>query len=175
MKTLSTYFSSTTETKSSDKRSGKVMEAELRWSWHTAHHGKAIAVEDSTSKLFLSMFPDSPIAEKFSCAPTKMTYLINFAIGPYVKEKIVEGIGDSYYSISFDETDGSMVLVVRYLNQGVVRTDMLDLSSLNGDLTAGNCARSIIASLESAKLKRRACVSDFSDSCNALRGKFNFK
>ena len=42
------------------------------------------------SDLFEAMFSDSQIAKDFQMSRTKMTYLINFAITPYVKEILID-------------------------------------------------------------------------------------
>ena len=42
------------------------------------------------SDLFEAMFSDSQIAKDFQMSRTKMTYLINFAIAPYVKEILID-------------------------------------------------------------------------------------
>lgn len=121
------------------------------------------------------MFSDSDIAKIFSCARTKHTYLINFAIAPYCQKKVVESIGKNAYSIAYDEADGFMMIMVRYISEGVVRNDVLDLVQLNGKFTSENCTKSILSAVDNAGLPRRLCVSDFSDSCNTMRGELSFK
>jgi hypothetical protein len=147
------------------------MEAELRWVWHSALKSKSFASEDDSADLFRVMFPDSTIAKDFTCGRTKQSYLLNFAIAPYCKEQIFTDIGDNFYSMSFDETDGMMMVVVRYVSDGVLRTEMLDLVSLQGDFTAANCKSVIVSVIDDYGLPRSHCISGFSDSCNTMRGK----
>lgn len=148
--------------------------AEIRYVWHTALKSKSFNCEDDASQLFQAMFPDSEVAKRYTGSRTKQTYLLNFAIAPYVKNKIAECVRENdqpFYSIAFDEADGLMMVVIRYLDKGAVRNDMIDLPSLEGDYTSRNCAEAILSAIDNAKLARRKCVSDFSDSCNAMRGK----
>lgn len=148
------------------------MEAELRWAFHTAQTGKSFMCEDKVGDLFRVMFPDSTIAKKFSCGRTKQTYLINFAISPSCQKKIVESVSNRPYSIAFDETDGNMMVVVRYINpvkQEIV-TEMLDFVPLEGNFSSENCTKAILSAIDNAQLRRINCISDFSDSCNAMRG-----
>lgn len=35
------------------------------------------------SKMYERMFPDSAIAKKITCGPTKVGYMVSFALGPY--------------------------------------------------------------------------------------------
>ena len=67
------------------------------------------------------MFPDSAIAQKFSCARTKCSYGILFGISPYFQDLLAKDISASpFYSISFDECYnkvlhfGQMDFQVRY-------------------------------------------------------------
>ena len=149
------------------------MAAELRWAWHTAFKSKSFNAEDDANTLLKNMFPDSQIASKFSCARTKMTYLINFAIAPYCEEKVATSLKDNPYSIAYDEADGYMMVLVRHIADGALLNDMLDLVPLNGNFTSENCTKAILSAIDNAHLPRRNCISDCSDSCNTMRGKLN--
>ena len=51
------------------------------------------------------MFPDSQIAQSFSCGATKCPYLVCFGIYPYFHELLIEKIrAVKYYTLSFDES-----------------------------------------------------------------------
>ena len=119
------------------------------------------------------MFHDSEIVKNFSCGRVKQMYLINYAIAPYCLEAIVEDIADLFFSIAFDETDGKMMVVVRYVKSGKVFTEMLDLVPLS-DLKSEACASAILKAMDTNCLRRSKCISDFSDGCNTMRGK-NFE
>ena len=56
------------------------------------------------SCLFLSMFPDSNIAKKYPLRPDKLQYSVNFGLGPYFKNILMESkIKSAHFVISFDE------------------------------------------------------------------------
>lgn len=116
------------------------------------------------------MFDDSDKAKQFTCGRLKQSYLINFAIAPYCLLTIVADIGDGFYSIGFDETDGKMMIVIRYVVEGQVFSEMLNLAPLS-DLNSEACASAILTTIDDCGLRRRKCISDFSDGCNTMRGK----
>ena len=59
-----------------------------------------------TDKLFAKMFPDSQIAKQFQCGKTKCSFLINFGLALYFKEKLMKKlqVPGTKYVISFDES-----------------------------------------------------------------------
>ena len=51
------------------------------------------------------MFPDSQIAQSFSCGATKCHYLVCFGIYPCFRVMLIEKIcAFKYYTLSFDES-----------------------------------------------------------------------
>ena len=84
---------------------------------------------------------------------------------------MVKEIGNSPYSIAYDECDGLMMTIIRFVYNKKINTQILDLRQLDGDLTATNCTEIIVKSVDEAGLARRKCISDYSDSCNTMRGK----
>ena len=67
-----------------------VLSAEVLWAIKTlmAHYSSNSSA--GTDKLFAKMFPDSQIAKQFQCGKTKCSYLINFGLAPYFKEKLMK-------------------------------------------------------------------------------------
>ena len=70
------------------------------------------------------MFPDSTIAQKMNCGPTKLSYLICFGIAPYFKQQLLNELKEAQcFVISFDESlntelhEEQMDFVVRYFNK----------------------------------------------------------
>ena len=70
------------------------------------------------------MFPDSTIAQKMTCGPTKLSYLICFGIAPYFKQQLLNELKEAQcFVISFDELlntelhEKQMDFVVRYFNK----------------------------------------------------------
>ena len=57
-------------------------------------------------ELFKMMFPDSQIAQKFSCGKTKHSYLITHGLASYFHDRMLASLkdGDVKYVISFDES-----------------------------------------------------------------------
>ena len=54
------------------------------------------------------MFPNSPIAKKFSCETGKISYLVNFGLAPFFSEELIRSLmGASCFSISYDESFNS--------------------------------------------------------------------
>ena len=49
---------------------------ETRWAMFLAKHNIAFLASDHATKLFPKMFPDSEIAEQFSCGRTKSNAII---------------------------------------------------------------------------------------------------
>jgi hypothetical protein len=82
-----------------------VLKAEIYWTMNevTKHHlynsGK------NTSALFGVMFPDSTIAQKFACGPSKTSYLAAFGLAPYFEKNLLDQLREvPFYSVSFDES-----------------------------------------------------------------------
>ena len=59
----------------------------------------------SKSDLFCKMFPDSKIAESFSCGKTKCRYVIYFGLAPYSKELLTKSLSNVEHIVTlFDES-----------------------------------------------------------------------
>lgn len=67
-----------------------VIEAETRWSMFVAKHNLAFLSSEHASKLFTQMFPDSEVAKKFGCGPTKCTAIVTEALAPHYLDKTVQ-------------------------------------------------------------------------------------
>ena len=75
----------------------------------------------------LGLFPDSVIAQKMNCGPTKLSYLICFGIAPYFKQQFLKELKEAQcYVISFDESlntelhEEQMDFLVRYFHKDKV-------------------------------------------------------
>ena len=55
------------------------------------------------------MFPDSEIAKSHSQGETKVKYIIQFGIAPYIKQLILDDIKGKPFSFLFDETTTQQV------------------------------------------------------------------
>ena len=60
----------------------------------------------NTGELFKMMFPDSQVAQTFSCGKTKCSYLITHGLASYFHDRMLASLkdGDVKYVISFDES-----------------------------------------------------------------------
>ena len=74
--------------------------------------------------VFRAMFPDSAIAQKMQCGPTKLSYLICFGIAPYFKQQLLNELKEMQcFVISFDESLNSelhqeqMDFIVKYFRK----------------------------------------------------------
>ena len=90
------------------------------------------------------MFPDSNIAQKMTCGPTKLAYLICFGIAPYFRELLLADLKEApCFAVIFDESlnqelqKEQMDFVVRYLKNGLVRSRYL-ISHFLGHTTAAD-------------------------------------
>lgn len=68
-------------------------------------------------QVFAQMFPDSEIAQKFTCGEKKCAYLCYFGIAPYIKQLLKDAIADQ---------DGFVLLFHESLNK-VTRNKQMDI------------------------------------------------
>ena len=86
-----------------------VSKAEIIWVLKNVISGFLLRSCDGISDCFKKMFPDSKIANKFSLARTKCSYMITYSIAPYFASLLLEDIKHSdNFSISFDESLNSV-------------------------------------------------------------------
>lgn len=85
------------------------MRAEVVWALSCAQKNYSFASNVSLSSIFKVMFPDSKIAAAYSMSETKIRYIIQFGIGPYVLEKLIFDLKDTPFTFKFDETTNSQV------------------------------------------------------------------
>ena len=72
----------------------------LRWTLKSVTAGCSNNSNADCSCLFLSMFLDSDITKKYHLCLEKLQYSVNFGLGPYFKNILMESI----FVISFDES-----------------------------------------------------------------------
>lgn len=66
----------------------EVFKAEILWTLNLVRGHQSYNSSKNTSALFNVMFPDSSIAKKFSCGPSKCSYLTVYFLAPYFKKII---------------------------------------------------------------------------------------
>uniref|UniRef100_V5H353 Uncharacterized protein n=2 Tax=Ixodes ricinus TaxID=34613 RepID=V5H353_IXORI len=97
------------------------------------------AYADTAFRAFPAMFPDSKIAEKFSCGRTKASNIISDGLGSHFEKKLIEEVGwpDVYYSIQIDETPKpeqhaqQLDILVRFLSRTQQKVVVEHLESFN--------------------------------------------
>ena len=98
--------------------------AEILWALKTVMSHFSYNSSTNIADVFRAMFPDSAIAQKMNCGPTKLSYLICFGIAPYFKQQLLKEA--QCYVISFDESlntelhEEQMDFLVRYFHKDKV-------------------------------------------------------
>ncbi|KAH9371469.1 hypothetical protein HPB48_010416 [Haemaphysalis longicornis] len=85
--------------------SDKITKAEALFTMSLAVKAIPFAYADTASRTFPLMFPDSKIAESFSCGRSKVSYIVSDGLGPHFKIKVIDEVSwpDVYYTIQIDE------------------------------------------------------------------------
>ena len=95
---LSTFMADTS-TKSIEDQT---IRAEIYFAKLVAEHNLPFLVADHFSRLTKVMFPDSKIAEAYSCARTKTAAIITHALAPTLREEVVRVCRSSPFTILCD-------------------------------------------------------------------------
>ena len=83
-----------------------VLNAEVLWAIKTVMSHDTMNSSSNTGELLKMMFPDSQIAQKFSCGKIKCLYLITHGLASYFHDRMLASLKDNdvKYKISFDES-----------------------------------------------------------------------
>ena len=82
-----------------------MLNAEIWWTLEIVMSHLSFRSYIDLNKLFISMFPDSEVASKFTRGKTKCAYLINYSTAPHLKNILTKEITEPpFYSLSFDES-----------------------------------------------------------------------
>ena len=164
-----------------DSDSDRVMRAELRLALHFAEHNISFAVADH-SNLYSAMFTDSRIAKDMKCKSNKISYLLNDAIGPYIREELVGEINNDsgLYSLSIDEstdvlgTRKFLQIMVCFLSMKYQRIITCSLKTIEiPDGTAETLEKNVIQTLLELQLSLKKCVSIMSDGPSVMVGRLS--
>ena len=82
--------------------SDEAIRAEIYFAKFVAEHNLPFLVADQFSRLTKVMFPDSKIAEAYSCARTKTAAIITHALAPAMREEVVHACCSSAFTILCD-------------------------------------------------------------------------
>ena len=66
----------------------KVLKAEIINLLRMVEYNISFSSASQDNERFRVMFPDSDIAKKYHCSSTKVTYLLNYGLGDFLREKI---------------------------------------------------------------------------------------
>ena len=157
-KPVSCFFkpSQSTSIKQADlvvDQSGKTR-AEIYSVFHTVQNNLSLNSCNDNGQLYQKMFPDSETAKSYEMG-TKLGYVVNFVLRPYLHGLLTERIKKSpYYSISFDESlndsfqNCQMDLNIRFWNNNLNRVESRYFDSqFLGHPTATKLLESISTSL----------------------------
>lgn len=107
-------------------QSDPVARAETLFANYVAEHNMPFLVADHFSDLVKEMFPDSQIAQKFSCKRTKTTHIVTQALAPYFNSQVENSCKTEKFSVMIDESndqgdDKMLAVLVRVYDQNIKR------------------------------------------------------
>ena len=77
----------------------QVTKAEVYFAFFVAEHNLSFSTGDDFTKLCKKIFPNSKVAEKFSCARTKTRLIISLALAPAVNADVVHACATNLFTI----------------------------------------------------------------------------
>jgi hypothetical protein len=132
---------------------------EIIWLFKMIQSNMPFVAADGMHETFVAMFPDSEIAKQYEMQRSKASYVIRFGLGPHLQEELDADIGDTYFSISFDESTTKAVqkqldVIVRYKSPsaGLILARFLDTVNL-GHASGDKIATSLMDILQKHNLK----------------------
>ena len=85
------------------------MSAEILQALHVIDSGLPFASVESDGDRFRLQFPDSAITKGYKQGKTKITYVIQHGIVPYIADLLQQNIASKPFSFKFDETTASQI------------------------------------------------------------------
>ena len=80
------------------------VQAEVFWCLNTAMQHNSYISNEGISELFVAMFPDWQITESFTCGKDKTSYIIEFGLALYFKNKSTSAVNNAgWFVLMFDE------------------------------------------------------------------------
>ncbi|XP_066912218.1 uncharacterized protein, partial [Clytia hemisphaerica] len=112
----------------------KVIEAELRFALALLKHNATFAMADTLSPCIQKTFSESRVGKSYGSKKTKTTCLVNWALKPYYRSKLVNHMTSEPYALASDgSNDEGLIkmnpLLVRIfdVNEGKVVSRLLDM------------------------------------------------
>ena len=172
---LSTFMADTS-TKSIEDQT---IRAEIYFAKFVAEHNLPFLVADHFSRLTKVMFPDSKIAEAYSCARTKTAAIVTHALAPTLREEVVRVCRSSPFTILCDGGNDKFdkkyfAVLVRYWDNQVhhVVTRFLAMPVCNR-ATAANMFDALNTVMEEHDIPWENVVGYASDTANVMVGAHN--
>ncbi|XP_023218139.1 uncharacterized protein LOC111620448 [Centruroides sculpturatus] len=101
-----------------------VIKAEITWALAVVKKKMSLNSCSDIKNIFKKMFPDSAIAMQFQLGPDKASYIINYGLAHYFREKLINAVTScDNITISFDESLNKvaqrtqMDLVIKYWDE----------------------------------------------------------
>jgi hypothetical protein len=121
-----------------------VTKSEILWALHVIAKHQSYRSCDNLKELFIAMFPDSSIAQKFTLGAAKIAYCVVYGLAPYFKSELTDLVSEcEFYVVCFDEAlnqvaqRGQMDIVVRFWDSSTNAVNTRYLSSVfHGHATA---------------------------------------
>ena len=154
----------------------KVTRAELLWTEFLTEHNIPVSVSDHFGPLIKQMFPDSQIANKFTCGHTKAASLISYCANE-ITDSISSTVQNKPYSISTDGSnsgaDKMYPIVIRYVGgDGLVNMALLSVPCVTEKSCTGeNIFNTVSEDLRSKNISWKNCVALGCDNANVMSGK----
>lgn len=86
-----------------------IMKAKILWALNCCYSDFSVQSNNNNNQLFPAMFSDSEISVNFKMSETKIKYLIQFGIAPYLRDCLIENCSKVPFVFFFDETTTSQV------------------------------------------------------------------
>lgn len=117
-----------------------ILKSEILWTINTIVNHSSYHSNEKISDLFQAMFPDSPMARKFSCGSRKTSYLAVFGIAEAFKKELQTKLRGPYV-VLFDESlnkkiqEKQMDIHVRFWDESSGQVE----THYHGSQFLGNC------------------------------------
>ena len=141
------------------------------------HANVPFSVADQLSPLIKEIFPDSRIAAGYASKRTKTTCIVNLALNPHFRSKLVAEMKEKPYYIAIDGSNDSGLmkmnpLTVQIFTFGGVSTQQLDMCMTRGS-TAADIFGKMDQVLQQHGVYWENCVSVGVDNASVNLGKRN--
>ncbi|XP_031327822.1 uncharacterized protein LOC116159067 [Photinus pyralis] len=169
-------FFNSTSTAASTKNNYRTAAAEDCFAYHTVQHAHSYNSANCSNSLFSVIFPDSKIAQTFSCGRTKLTKVVTNVLAKESRKLIIQDLsGNHPFSLATDASNKGNIkmfpLVVRYFKKDVgVQTKLLNFFDSSSE-TSKIIANCLIEKLKEANLNPQNVISYCADNASVNFGK----